>query len=114
MDTMQIFVRTGAPTAPPALCIWCVSWSLMLTCSWCVRVDKTHTLQLGSSATVDDVTAAIAARQGAQSWSSGTVCSIPSAWHSSPARLRLQEAGTPLKACPGLQAVPACSRAGPR
>lgn len=76
MDTMQVFVRTGAPTAPPALCIvWRVCLSLMLTCSWCTRADKTHTLQLGSSATVDDVTAAIAARQGAQSRSSRSVCS---------------------------------------
>ncbi len=76
MDTMQIFVRTGAPTAPPAMCIVLArvfepDADLLVV----YHADKTHTLQLGSSATVDDVTAAIAARQGAQSRSSRSVCS---------------------------------------
>lgn len=64
MDTMQIFVRTGAPAALP-LPVYALPVNLMLTCWWLVRADKTHTLQLGRHATVDDVTAAIAARQGA-------------------------------------------------
>ena len=62
---MQIFVRTGAGQV--------FKWLLLLSfCLWrdadvfCrLRADKTHTLHLGSHACVEDVKAAIAARQGA-------------------------------------------------
>lgn len=113
MDTMQVFVRTGAPTAPPALCIvWRVSLSLMLTCSWCTT--QTRLTRCSWAAVLPSTMSRLLSLPArVRSPGQAEVCVHTVSLAQQPGKVA-RSWDTPLKACPGLQAVPAGLRTGCR